>query len=140
MKSAWRTVKHHGSFFLGFFILLYLVLNIVASQWISPLYSGLVDEQKTSIVPYLRKIVSLPDYKSEFVRYEISFGKTLIDEVTQEKRAREQLLQKLDQILYLSPQSRDVLYRLFLLYKEQGDNIKAQNYFKRAKEVDPLLQ
>jgi len=33
--------------------------------------------------------------------------------------------------------SRDVLYNLYLLYKEKGDEKTANNYFKRALELDP---
>ncbi len=140
MKTAWRTTQHHGSFFLIFFSLIYLVLNIFASESISSLYPKLVNEEKVSAIEYLRKISPLPIYKNELTRYKSVFGTSLENEVLQEKRSKDQLIQKLEQLLTLSPKSRDVLYSLFLIYNERGDKTKAQNYFNQAKEIDPTIK
>lgn len=120
--------------------LLYLALNIAGSQWISSDYFGLVQNQKKAVTSYLKKIVVLPIYKIELNRYKNIYGSGLENDVLKEKIAREQMIKKLEQILQDGSKSRDILYRLYLLYSEEGDKNRAQEYYNRAKELDPNLK
>jgi len=126
--------------FLLVFLGVFLVLEIFASQIISPLYVQVVNEDKSGVVNYLKKIVSLAIYKEELSMYKITYGEGLENAVLSEKLARDNKIQKLEQLLVNSPKSRDVLYSLFLLHQEDGNKIKAEKYLQTAREVDPELK
>ena len=129
----------HVSSYLIFFLGIFLLLEIFASQIISPLYIQVVNEDKSGVVNYLKKIVSLTIYKKELSIYKITYGEGLENIVLAEKLARDNKIQKLEQLLVNSPKSRDVLYGLFLLYQEDGNKIKAEKYLQAAREVDPSI-
>ena len=130
----------HVSSYLIFFLGIFLLLEIFASQIISPFYIQVVNEDKSGVVNYLKKIVSLAIYKEELSMYKITYGEGLENAVLSEKLARDNKIQKLEQLLVNSPKSRDVLYSLFLLHQEDGNKIKAEKYLQTAREVDPELK
>jgi len=125
--------------FLGFLLVVFLLLNIFFSQNISSLFTGLVNNQKQAVVSYLKKIKLLPQFGNELKYYKQTFGKEIEDEVFKDKREREKKIIELEGVLKKNDQARDVLYGLYLLYKEDGNNIKAEEYLKRAKKIDPTL-
>jgi len=133
-------IKIYISVFLLVFLGVFLLLEIFASQIISPLYVQVVNEDKSGVVNYLKKIVSLAIYKEELSMYKITYGEGLGNAVLSEKLARDNKIQKLEQLLVNSPKSRDVLYSLFLLHQEDGNKIKAEKYLQTAREVDPELK
>lgn len=122
-------------FLFGFFVL----VNALSSQTISSVYFRLVNEDRGGVVLFLKKIITLPQFASEYKNYYSVYGKTIENEVFSEKRAREQKINELERILVNNPGERDVLYSLFLLYQAEGDEKKAEEYLKRAKTVDPLI-
>jgi len=146
MERETKSMKHktqnkkHISAFLLVFLCIFLLLEIFTSQIISPLYSRVVNEDKSGVINYLKKIILLPVYKEELSVYKKNFGEGLENAVLSEKLSRDNRIQKLEQLLVNNPKSRDVLYSLFLLYQEDGNKIKSQYYFQKAKEVDPFIK
>ena len=122
-------------FLFGFFVL----VNIFSSQIISSVYLRLVNEDRGAVVSFLKKIMPLPQFTNEYKNYQIVYGKSLENEVFSEKRAREKKINELEQILINGPKERDVLYGLYLLYRENGNDKTAGEYLERAKEIDPSL-
>jgi len=124
---------------LVFLMLIFLSVNIFSSQDISPLYAGIIGGQKQAAIDYLRKIKLLPEFKSELENYKETFGTIIENEVFQVDRERKEKIGELEQLLTKNNQARDVLYGLYLLNKEDGNNNKAQDYLNRAREIDPML-
>ena len=142
--KALKTLKYifltAGKVFLYLFLFLFILLNIFSSQLISPLYYRIVKEDKSAVVSFLSKTKNLPAF---FLFLEMSkniYGNSLEQEVFAEDNKRKEMIAKFESFLEKNPKSRDLLYNLYLLYKEGGDGIKAEEYLKRAKEIDPLIE
>ncbi len=125
---------------LVLFLLIFLSTNIYFSQTLSPIYFGLVNNNRKDVVEFLQKIRALPQFAKQINYFENSIGPSLKNDVFSVERAREVKIKELEQILTKNPQSRDVLYSLYLLYKEKNDNLTAAKYLRLAKAVDPLVK
>jgi hypothetical protein len=117
----------------------FLLINVASSQFISPLYYGLVDENKTSAIAYLRKIGSLPMFDKELDKYINIYGSGLFDEVFFKEKALETKIKYFEQIYQKNSNSRDIAYSLYQLYMEKGDEKTAEKYLKQAKIIDPII-
>lgn len=129
---------------LGVLVLLILIIflgfNIFFSQTISPLYLGMVAGQKSAVASYLKKIITLPEFKNELRNYKKIYGSDLEDKVFQEERERQKKIIQLEEILNKNNQARDVLYELYLLNKADGNDSKAGEYLNRARAIDPTIK
>ena len=67
------------------------------------------------------------------------FGQTIKTAVYAEKVKKRSMINKLERELVINPKARDILYSLYQLYLAEGDKNQANNYLKRAKEVDPSI-
>lgn len=123
--------------FLG--LTAFLAFNLIYSQNISPFYLSVVNEEKTAIVNYLKTIRTLPDFKSQILEYQKIYGKNIKDEALLEDRQKDQMIKELRALLNYNPNNRDILYSLYLIYKNQ-DNAQAQTYLNKAKAIDPLVE
>ena len=131
---------HPGTVFLyGFFIVffVFVMINLAASQNISSLYFRMINEEKQVVATYLTDIRKLPLFSSELIRYKNKYGQEVEKEVFKIEEARRKNIIKLEGALKDNPSSRDLLYNLSVLYHEAGDEAKAGEYLKRAKEIDP---
>lgn len=126
--------------FLILISILFLGFNIFQSQSISSLFSDVVNGQRQGVVDYLKKIMELPQFKGELENYKSNYGASLEDEVFSDEKKREEKIALYEQILQKNSKSRDILYGLYLLYKEEGDNSRAQDYLRQAKEIDPDIK
>jgi len=142
-KKQNKKVKSQKSkIFTFLFVILifaFLFLNLLYSQLISPLYSQFIEENKNATVDYLKRIKTLPSFKTQLSVFENIYGKTIKEEVFREDLTRNEKIKKLEQVLEKNPKARDVLYSLYQLYWEKGDKITAEKYLKQAKEVDPNI-
>ena len=127
-------------FFLFLLLFIYLFLNILFSQNISTLFFGVIDNQKQAAVDYLKKIKLLPQFNKELEYYIQIFGKEIGDEVFRDEKKRKEKITELEQLLTKNDRARDVLYGLYLLYKEDENNLKAEKYLMRVKEIDPNVK
>lgn len=123
-----------------FFLAIYLILNIVSSQVISPLYPGIAEGNKNDAVSYLKKIRSTANFDKELRRQELIHGVSINDLVFEDELAIGAQIKKFEQLLEKNKSSRDILYGLYLLYKEKGDDNAAKKYLDLVKDIDPNFQ
>lgn len=137
MKHQQNVKKLH---IVLFFLLIFLLLsNLVSSQLVSPLYFRLVSEDKDSVALYLQKIRGLPIFGGELEKYKAIYGGAIEEEVLRPEMEKNAKIRSLEEALKRNSKSRDVLYSLYLLYKERGDEKTAQGYLDRAQELDPNI-
>lgn len=120
-------------------LVLFLILNIISSQSISDLYFRLVDQRRQAAVDFLKALRSQPKFEQEMDRQKAFFGQNIESEVFQDEIKRQQRIRQLEYVLQRNPKARDVLYALYVLYNQEGKNQVANQYLKRAQEVDPNL-
>ena len=125
---------------LGIFLFLFLLFNLITSQLISPLYFKLLKEDKVAVVGFLRKIKKLPVFLSFLEINKKIYGNSFEQEVLAPDIKRNKLIEDYELLLLKNPKSRDLLYNLYLLYQEDGNEIRAEEYLRRAKEIDPTLE
>ncbi|MDO8741834.1 MAG: hypothetical protein Q7J11_01680, partial [Candidatus Roizmanbacteria bacterium] len=118
----------------------FLIINLIFSQTISPLYFQLVSNNKKATVSFLEKIKTLPEFQKILEMNKNIYGKTIEKETFRQENEKKLMINNLEQELIISPKARDILYSLYLLNKEGGDNLAAENYLRRAKEIDPTLK
>jgi len=91
------------------------------------------------VISYLKKIKKQPFFKSELKKFTQIFNQSIAKEVFFEDEQRKIKIKKLKEALKKNPKSRDILTNLAILYQEDGNDKLAQEYFNKAKEVDPNL-
>ncbi len=129
--------------FLAALIIVYLIANIVWSQNISSIYFKLSNiksskiEMKKSAYNLLISIRKLPFYKDYLTRYKNVFGNSIEEDIRIENKKRFDYLENLNALLEKNPKSRDVLFRLYIYYKEEGNIQKALQYLNTLKQIDP---
>ena len=121
------------------FVFIFLIINIYFSQNISSLYQEIINNEKEAVISYLKKIKKQPFFKSELKKFTQIFDQSIAKEVFFEDEQRKIKIQKLKEDLKKNPKSRDILTNLAILYQEDGNDKLAQEYFNKAKEVDPNL-
>jgi tetratricopeptide (TPR) repeat protein len=124
---------------LSFVATFFLIFNLYFSQKVSPLYEKLINNEKQAVISYLKKIKKQPFFKSELKKFTQIFNQPIVKEVFFEDEQRKIKIQKLKEALKKNPKSRDILTNLAILYYEDGNDKLAQEYFNKAKEVDPNL-
>jgi len=125
--------------FLFYFVFIFLIINIYFSQNISFLYQEIINNEKEAVISYLKKIKKQPFFKSELKKFTQIFNQSIAKEVFFEDEQRKIKIQKLKEALKKNPKSRDILTNLAIIYQEDGNDKLAQEYFNKAKEVDPNL-
>ena len=121
------------------FVFIFLIINIYFSQNISLLYQKILNNEKEAVISYLKKIKKQPFFKSELKKFTQIFDQSIAKEVFFENEQRKIKIQKLKEALKKNPKSRDILTNLAIIYQEDGNDKLAQEYFNKAKEVDPNL-
>jgi len=87
----------------------------------------------------LKKINKLPLF-SFFLNTNIKiYDRWLENEVFSEQRMKEEEMAQLQALLTKNPKSRDIIYRLYLLNKDLGNNQQAGKYLRMVKEIDPNI-
>lgn len=126
-----------GLFFFG---MVFVFLNSLSSQLISPLYGKIAAGERQAAIEYLKKIKKAPFFSRELSAYKKIYGETIVDDVFRDDYERKKSITRLEELLKKNSGARDVLYRLYLLYKEEGNGQKAAEYFKKTKGVDPMIK
>lgn len=125
--------------FVLFFLVLYLILNIASSQLLSNTYFNLVSGGKNNAVTFLKQIRGLPIFDQELEKYEDIYGKSLKDDVFSEEIAQNEKIKNFERTLEKNTYSRDILYSLYLLHKEKGEDNLAESYLRQVREIDPTF-
>lgn len=125
--------------FFFFFMTIFLIFNIVSSQIISPTYYNLIEGGRKNAAAYLKKIRGLPVFENELERHKKIYGESIIKDVYEEENAIEQKIKNFERILDKNAYSRDILYSLYLLNVEKGDEKSAAEYLDRVRQIDPIF-
>ncbi len=128
------------NFLLGLLIFLMLIMNLINSQLISPIYFRFVNNDKSATISFLQKIKDLPEYQKILEMNNSIYENTVKEEIFKQENKRKEVINNLEQQLIINPKARDVLYSLYQLYLAEGDKNKAAYYLKQAKEIDPSLK
>lgn len=141
-RKSTAAVGYRGvaTIFLISFLAIFLFFNIFQSQNISPLYFQLVNENKKATIQFLKKIKTLPHFKSFLETAKNIYGNSIENDVFSDEKQKNLMIKNLEQILTINPKPRDVLYGLYLLNNDLGNKIRAEEYLRRAKEVDPMVK
>lgn len=135
-----RLALNISRFVLLLAIFFLLTINIIASQSVSPLFYGVAKGEKNTVIVFLQKIERLPEFSNFLEMNKNIYGETIANKVYSPQKNRSEKIASLKNLLIKNPKSRDVLYDLYLLYKEAGNENKASEYYTRAKEIDPTLR
>ncbi len=121
----------------GFYVLaLFCFANLLFSQLVPDMYLQLIKEERSGLVEFMKKAKTLSQFKQ--LKPEIQETYSVYEkEVHADETKREKNIQKLEELLETNPDSRDILYSLYLLYEKDGNSQKAQEYLKKAKIIDP---
>lgn len=117
----------------------YVIINLIFSQSISPLYFRQVVDEKAAIVPYLQSVRTLPTFRTDLLLYKNLYGKRIEEEVFYNDKLRSDKIRELEGFLQKNPSSRDTLYNLYLLYSQAGEEKKAVEHLNKARQIDPEL-
>jgi len=140
IKNFYQVYKKISLNFFMLLLIFFLFLNILASQQISSLYFQIINNEKTAVVAFLKKIRRLPEFSFFFKTNKNIYGPLLEKQVFEDERKKEEKLVKLESLLQKNPKSRDVLYELYLTNKDLGNEKKAEKYLKMAQEIDPDIK
>jgi tetratricopeptide (TPR) repeat protein len=127
------------SIFVMSLLLLYLFVNILSSQLISPLYFQIAKEDRKSVIVFLEKIKDFPSFPYFLDIHKKIYGNQIEQNVFAEEVKRKETIQNLELLLTRNSKSRDILYNLSILYHEDDNPKKAGEYLKRAQEIDPTI-
>ena len=136
-----ETVKKSNIFdiLLVSFIFTILFLNLISSQFISPIYFGLVNNDKNSTITFIQKIKDLPEYQKILEMNNNIYGPTVKEVIFKQENRKKEMINNLEQQLIINPKARDILYSLYQLYLAEGEKNQANDYLRQAKEVDPSI-
>lgn len=137
-----NTVQRSRIFEFLFIVLIFifLFLNLVSSQFVSPLYLKIVNNDKTAIVSFLQKIKNLPEYQNVLEMNDNIYRQTIKTEIAMFENKKKVMITDLERQLTINPRSRDILYSLYQLNSAQGDKNRASYYLKLAKDIDPSIK
>lgn len=136
-KSNWINGTIHIIKAIGYGSLFsFLLLNILFSQQLPSISTPFLNQQNDAVISFLKQSKNksyfqkiLPEINSLFSSHK--------EEIYADEKQRKELIQKLEGLLAQNPQSRDVLYSLYLLYQKNGDQVTANSYLQQAKSIDP---
>jgi tetratricopeptide (TPR) repeat protein len=136
-KKNWLPVTMHILKAISYGALFsFLLLNILFSQQIPLLSTPFLEEQNDAVITFL-KLSKDKLYFQRILPEMRGLFQTHTEEIYADEKQRKELIQKLEGLLAQNPQSRDVLYSLYLLYQKNGDETTAQSYLQQAKSIDP---
>ena len=124
---------------LLFLSVMFVAANLLYSQAISPLYAQLTNDDKSGAVEYLKKIVSLPDFQRELTTYKTLYGRDIENDIFRTKLDRQKMISQLENLLQKNNNAREVLYNLSLLYRADGNPIKAKTCLDKSKLIGPTI-
>ncbi len=137
-NSSWKIIL---SIILSILLGIFLLFNIYYSQNLSPLLVSLTKSNDyQSIVSYLKKIEGTKYFSDELKKYQRIYGDKLLNDVFADRVKIEKTIKEFEQLLKINSDSRDLLYWLYRLNQMIGNEKKAKEYLKRAKEIDPIIK
>ncbi len=126
--------------FVGVFILyMTLLANIFASTEFPLIYDQVLNNNKEAVVVFLNDLRKTVFFKPELARAQKLFGYSIRSGVFGDESKTKKEITKMEELLKLNPNSRDVLYKLYLLYYKIGEDSKSRYFLQRARKIDSTL-
>ncbi|MFW5703520.1 MAG: hypothetical protein ACOCXQ_01675 [Patescibacteria group bacterium] len=122
--------------FLMSIVLLYVLLNVIASQQVNPLYSRFVREEVEAEVAFYAVVKDLPEFRELYPLVDDQY-RQLEAEIVKDDITRKQQIENLETYLEQNPNARDIYVAIAQLYRQGGDIEMAADYMDRARKIDP---
>lgn len=120
--------------------LFFVLGNIYLSQLVSPLFSGITyANNRDDVVQFLQKMITHPDFPQQYDLAQETYGSGLKGDVYVETEIREKEIAYYTNLLKKNQSARDVLIKLAMIYKAQGDISTSAEYYKKARAIDPSV-
>ncbi len=129
--------QHLGMMIVVSVIVIFVGLNILSSQLVSPLYRGIVKNNDDAWVLFLKIAPELSSFETEIEPYVRGRYQEYAQALTADDLTRREKIAQLEQLLETSPDSPPVLYALSSLYAQGNDQEMADEYLERARALDP---
>ena len=114
-----KNIRYTLRLILYYSLFMFLMANIVLSQYISPLYFRFIMDDIPATAQYIKKMQNTPQFQTLFSEQEKIFGNDLEEQVYMRNITQAQLKNKLEQVLKLNPKSRDALYELYVINERE---------------------
>lgn len=134
-----KSVRYTLCLILYYGLFMFLVANILLSQYISPLYFRFIMDDIPATAQYIKKMQNTPQFHALFNEQKNVFGNELEEQVYMRNITQAQLKNKLEQVLKLNPKSRDALYELYVINEREGNHTLALSYLDQALAIDPKV-
>ena len=118
-------------------LFVFLAVNIIYSQNINNIYFDIVRGNKKSVISFLKQSKTLSDFNTLLNINTKIYGDSIKNSVFYDDLKRKQRIYDLEQLLQKYPISRDILTNLAILYSQEGNEKKVNEYIQKAQEIDP---
>ena len=118
---------------------IFILANIITSQSIDGNYFGINNNNEKSYASFLINIRNLQEFKVFYPLAKKIYGIKIDEEVFQEQIKTKKEITKLQTLLTVNPKQKNILYDLYLLYRQQNSNL-AQEYLNKAQLIDPTVK
>lgn len=127
-------------YFLGILACVLLVgANILASQRYNEHMYGHMDGKKEDTLTYLKHIWGTPLFTMEMKALEDEKNLSILQEWEKIQKQNAERIATMEKITQSHPYSPELYYNLYLLYSENGNARKANEYLNRARQIDPSI-
>lgn len=117
----------------------YVVINIISTQFINPLYFSLMNEDRSAAVVFVHSLELSPWYKPFYSMLVTRYGPSFQETINQPLAQRNQKIRVYESLLSYNPKNPNLLYVLSLMYREAGDVRQADIYLRSAQTFDPSV-
>ena len=118
-------------------LFVFLAVNIIYSQNINDIYFDIVGGNEKSVISFLKQSKTLSDFNTLLNINTKIYGDSIKNSVFYDDLKRKQRIYDLEQLLQKYPISRDILTNLAILYSQEGNEKKVNEYIQKAQEIDP---
>lgn len=132
--------KNNWYYLLFFICVTLLVLNILSSQSYPSVMYRVMDGDAGAIAAYLKQIWGSRQFDAELAVVKRDGNKDVLNQMQKEENERVGMMRALESATKLYPYAPEPYFNLSLLYRQQGDAKKADEYLRRARQIDPHIQ
>lgn len=127
-------------YFLGIlFCAVLIAANIFVSQRFNSHMYGYMDEKNEDQLAYLKHIWGTPLFDLEIDSLKKENKTTILNQWEKIQQQNNKRISMMEDVVQSHPYSPELYYNLFLLYSENGNTPKAQEYLQKAKQIDPSI-
>ncbi len=119
-------------------LFMFLIANILYSQIMPNEYFQLLQGNDGSFVSIIKRGKDTVFFEKLFPENKNTIAAKEAD-IFADTHQRKAQIEILKQTLTINPESRDVLYALYVLYKNDGQTEAAQEYLDKARQIDPKV-